>query len=168
MLATGCRTGEAIRIRAEDIKVVGGVRVWHLPVTKTTEFLIPIVGEIAEVLDRREAEARRRPGYLFWPRCQRVDYMRPLCTANDFLRATTGIPDFKPYDLRRTVRTHMSDLGVRDEVGEAVLNHVKTGIKKNYNLYSFWIERKEALTLWSTKLQELRSGLNASLPGSAP
>jgi integrase len=165
MLASGCRTGEATQIRAEDIKVVGGERVWHLPVTKTTEFLVPLVGEIAAVLDRRLAEAGGA-GYLFWPYSKRREYLKQLQTANYRLRATTGIPDFKPYDLRRTVRTHMSGLGVRDEVGEALLNHAKPGVKKNYNLYTFWPERKEALMLWSTKLQELRNGLNAS-PASA-
>jgi len=46
-------------------------------------------------------------------------------------------------------------LGIRDEVGEALLNHAKEAINGTYNLYSYWPERKEALRLWHHKLTSL-------------
>jgi hypothetical protein len=47
-------------------------------------------------------------------------------------------------------------LGIRDEVGEALLNHAKEGITGTYNLYSYWPERKDVLRLWHQKLAVLQ------------
>ncbi len=52
----------------------------------------------------------------------------------------------------------MSGLGIRDEVGEALLNHAKEGITGTYDLYSYWPERKDALRLWHHKLAALKAG----------
>lgn len=41
-------------------------------------------------------------------------------------------------------------------MAEAVLNHAKEDLKKTYNLYEFWAERKEALKVWHEKLGRLR------------
>ena len=54
-------------------------------------------------------------------------------------------------------RTHLSSLGVRDEVAEAALNHAQEDLKQTYNLYSYWNERKAALALWHGKLESLRA-----------
>jgi hypothetical protein len=56
-------------------------------------------------------------------------------------------------------------LGVRDEVGEALLNHAKETVNGTYNLYSYWPERKEALKLWHRKLGALAAAeMTARLP----
>ena len=62
--------------------------------------------------------------------------------ARDMVSALRGHPEL---DLRRTGRTHLSSLGVREEVAEAVLNHAKEDLKATYNLYGYWAERKAAL-----------------------
>jgi len=53
------------------------------------------------------------------------------------------LQDIRPHDLRRTGRTHVSGLGIRDEVGEALLNHAKEAIRGTYNLYSYWMEERK-------------------------
>ena len=65
--------------------------------------------------------------------------------------------NIRPHDWRRTGRTHVSSLGVREEVAEAALNHCKEDLKRTYNLWEFWPERKEALRLWHEKLERLRA-----------
>jgi len=40
-------------------------------------------------------------------------------------------------------------------VGEALLNHVKDDLEGTYNLYTYWPERKRALSLWQEKLSGL-------------
>ncbi len=37
------------------------------------------------------------------------------------------------------------------------MNHCKEDLAQVYNLYEFWIERKEALRLWHEKLERLRA-----------
>jgi integrase len=67
------------------------------------------------------------------------------------------LQDIRPHDFRRTGRTHISGLGVRDEVAEALLNHAKEQVNGTYNLYTSWQERKDALKLWHAKLEGLRA-----------
>ena len=40
---------------------------------------------------------------------------------------------FRPHDLRRTARTHMSRLGILSEYAERVLNHLPSDVRKHYD-----------------------------------
>ncbi|HEV8582147.1 MAG TPA: tyrosine-type recombinase/integrase [Thermoanaerobaculia bacterium] len=154
ILASMCRPGEAAGICAEDVIQLNGERVWKLTQTKNDQdFLIPLFGPIAEVIDRRLAEVGGK-GPLFW-KTRGADYPQPLKNANEQLRELTGLDDIRPHDFRRTGRTHISGLGVRDEVAEALLNHAKEQVNGTYNLYTYWQERKDALKLWHAKLERL-------------
>jgi integrase len=64
-----------------------------------------------------------------------------------------GIAHFTPHDLRRTAATFMAQSGEMDEVIDAVLNHVKTGIIKVYNQYRYDKEKQSALVSWDQKLR---------------
>jgi integrase len=67
-------------------------------------------------------------------------------------------PTFEPWsnhDIRRTVRTRLSRLKIVEEVREAMLAHVRPGIKKNYDLHDYLDEKREALTLWAARLREI-------------
>jgi integrase len=68
-----------------------------------------------------------------------------------------GIADFTPHDLRRTAATFMSQLGFMDEIIDAVLNHVKQGIIKTYNLNKYDNEKQKALEAWESKLKTIIS-----------
>lgn len=66
-----------------------------------------------------------------------------------------GIDKFTPHDLRRTAATFMSQLGFMDEVIDAVLNHVKQGIIRTYNLNRYDKEKQMALESWERKLANI-------------
>lgn len=55
-----------------------------------------------------------------------------------------GGMEFVVHDLRRTCRTLMTSLKVRQEVAEKALNHNASNIVKIYNRYEYKQERKEA------------------------
>jgi integrase len=55
-----------------------------------------------------------------------------------------GVTEFVVHDLRRTCRTLMADIGIREEVAEKCLNHSFSKIVQNYNRYEYKKERKEA------------------------
>jgi integrase len=55
----------------------------------------------------------------------------------------TGI-DFRLHDLRRTVRTLMSRLGVPEEIAELSIGHVRRGLIATYNLDQAWAARVDA------------------------
>lgn len=59
------------------------------------------------------------------------------------------------HDLRRTVRSHLSRLKVAEEAREAVLAHVRPGIKGVYDKYDYLDEKREALELWAQRLRSI-------------
>ena len=125
------------------------------------DHLVPLVGPIAEILRRRYQEVGGK-GALFWPDVDRTqEYPQQLRKATAELKKLTGLANFRPHDCRRTMRSHIESLGVRREVGEALLNHVKGEVEGTYALYDYWKERKEALALWHAKLGALSAHASA-------
>lgn len=66
-----------------------------------------------------------------------------------------GMKPWSPHDLRRTARTNMARVGVSDEVGEEVVNHIKPGVVGVYNKHRYDNEKKEALLKWEGLLLEI-------------
>jgi integrase len=164
VLASGCRPGEAAGVKAEEISTVNGEGVWKIRYKVERDHLVPLVGPIAEILQRRCKEVGGK-GPLFWPDVDRTqEYPPQLKKANKELKEKTGLENFRPHDCRRTMRSHIESLGVRREIGEALLNHAKGEVEGTYALYDYWKERKEALALWHTKLAELSAGATAEAP----
>jgi integrase len=157
ILASGCRPGEAVGVRAEEISTVNGEGVWKIRYKVERDHLVPLVGPVAEILQRRCQEVGGK-GPLFWPDVDRTqEYPPELRKATAELKKVTGIENFRPHDCRRTMRSHVESLGVRWEIGEALLNHAKGEVEGTYALYDYWKERKEALALWHAKLTQLSS-----------
>ena len=70
------------------------------------------------------------------------------------------------HDLRCTVATRMSDLGVQPHVVEAVLNHVsghKSGVAGIYNRSVYTAEKRAALILWADYVAGLAGGKASSV-----
>jgi hypothetical protein len=59
------------------------------------------------------------------------------------------------HDIRRTVRTRLARLRIPEEAREALLAHVRPGIKGVYDLHDYLDEKREALELWAAKLREI-------------
>jgi|tagenome__1003787_1003787.scaffolds.fasta_scaffold20973904_3 integrase len=68
---------------------------------------------------------------------------------------TAFLPHFVNHDVRRSVRSRLSRLRVSEEAREAVLGHARPGIKGTYDVYDYFDEKIEALTLWAARLHEL-------------
>ena len=68
-----------------------------------------------------------------------------------------GLRPFTPHDLRRSARTGLSRIGVRDEIAEAALGHVQGGLRGLYNLHAYEREVGEALQKWCDHLDALRA-----------
>jgi len=75
-----------------------------------------------------------------------------------------GMKPWSPHDLRRTARTNMARVGVLDEVGEEVVNHIKPGVVGVYNKYRYDKEKKDALQKWEALLLEILSNPKDSKP----
>lgn len=79
-------------------------------------------------------------------------------TSNEEVPNKLGIDFFRPHDLRRTCATHLAASGFTDEVIDALLNHVKKGVIRTYNLHRYDREKQLALETWERKLKAIVSG----------
>jgi integrase len=59
------------------------------------------------------------------------------------------------HDLRRTLRTRLSALGVRPDIAEMVIGHSRQGMQAVYDLHAFRSEKRASLNLWATALARI-------------
>lgn len=64
------------------------------------------------------------------------------------------------HDLRRTLSTHLTDLGVEFHVVEQLLGHALPGVAGVYNRSKFLAKKSEALELWMTFLNGIAGAEN--------
>ena len=73
-------------------------------------------------------------------------------------KAEKALPHWTPHDIRRSVATHMAEIGIQPHIIEAVLNHVsghKAGIAGIYNRATYAYEKAQALELWARHVMAL-------------
>ncbi len=71
------------------------------------------------------------------------------------VRPRLPVTHWAPHDLRRTGRTQLAALGCPDEVAEAVIGHMPTGLKGTYNRHAYDRERRAWLTKLDAHLEAL-------------
>jgi integrase len=69
--------------------------------------------------------------------------------------ATVELKPFVVHDLRRVVRSGLSRLKIPEEVREAVLAHVRPGIKGVYDQHDYFDEKRDALVQWAARLRSI-------------
>jgi hypothetical protein len=70
----------------------------------------------------------------------------------------TSLPPWRFHDLRRTVATHMEEIGIPPHIVGSVLNHSPRGFKGITSIYTrgeLIFDRRKALTAWSRYLSLL-------------
>lgn len=65
------------------------------------------------------------------------------------------IQPFVNHDIRRTVRTRLSSLGVSKVVAELIIAHTQKDLDAVYDQWAFIEERRHALNLWTEKLRSI-------------
>lgn len=144
-LLTGARSGEVCKIEPYDLGLADGCGTWTLSENKTdAPRTVRLPRQAMAILGRYPR------GFL------RLIRQRNL---SDMLRdalAHFGLKQFTPHDLRRSARTGLARLGVRDEVAEAALGHARAGIKGVYDLHRYEKEVGEALQKWADHLDSLQ------------
>ena len=62
------------------------------------------------------------------------------------------------HDIRRSVATHMAEIGILPHIIEATLNHLsghKSGLAGVYNRATYDVERAQALDRWSSHVRQI-------------
>jgi integrase len=86
---------------------------------------------------------------------------RPVANPQKWLariRRRAQLNDFRLHDLRRTVASNLTALGVPRLVVGKLLNHVETGVTAVYDRHSYDQEKRGALLKWERRLTEIITG----------
>lgn len=151
VLLTGCRPGEVLAARWDQVKDN-----WlELPGTATknkrphrvylSKLARQVIGDAGEGLIITKDNGLPIPVYAlsFW-----------LRRCNHF-----GIDDWTPHDLRRTCATKLAEAGTPPHIVQRVLNHAQTGITgRVYDQHSYAGEIANALEQWGQTVDMAVSG----------
>lgn len=78
---------------------------------------------------------------------------------------TVTIEPFTLHDLRRTVRTGLSSVGVLPVIAELTIGHKQTGISAIYDRHRYDLEKRDALERWERKLLATVNTAPPTAPG---
>jgi integrase len=175
LLLTGLRLNEVADAswsefnRREGIWIIPAGRMKGRP-NKARPHAVPLTKDITAILDTLPRFNRGKhlfsttfgetPVWLGDKLKKRLD-ARMLRTLRALAKKRGENPDdvelrpWRVHDVRRTVRTRLSRLKISEEAREAVLAHVRPGIKAVYDTHDYLGEKAEALTLWAAALRKI-------------
>ena len=169
LILTGQRREEVAAMPWPEINFKD--KVWSIDANRTKNGRphdVPLSGAALSLLD----EAGRREGrelafgagdgpFSGWSKCKAALDRRILAAIRAVDKKAKAPPLWRIHDIRRTVATRMSDLGVQPHVVEAVLNHVsghRAGVAGVYNRAAYSAEKRAALDLWARHIEGIVHG----------
>jgi integrase len=161
-LLTGLRRAELAATKRADLDLESARPLLIIPSGRAKNrnlHRVPLSPRAAQLF--REALGRAGDGPYAFPGEIPGTHILPrsVSKAMERTRAKFGIPDVTIHDLRRTVGTYMSQLGVPRDVRERILNHggKRTGniTDSVYNRYEYDAEKRAALELWADALDAI-------------
>lgn len=147
-LLTGQRGGEVRQMRWQDIDLAAAW--WTIPAAISKNGLshrVPLSGPAHRILLRLRESARPDCDWVFTRSGK-----KPIGTLDNLslrIRERSGVAHTM-HDLRRTVSSHMAQLGISEESIGKVLNHAKTSVTgRHYIHHTYDAEKRRALDLWA-------------------
>jgi integrase len=160
-LLTGLRRGELAAMRWDWIDENGlRITVPGKVMKSGREHAVPITNLIAKLLD----ETPDRGGGLVFPSEKRLGGVTAMSGWSKMLtrlRQTSGVDGVGLHDLRRTFRSALADLGVPEEVAEAMIAHRRAGLIGRYNRATLWDLRRAAAKKYDAWLRGVVSRVEA-------
>jgi integrase len=157
LLLTGCRLNEIARLRWSEL--VDGA-IW-LPPERTKNHrphIVPLCALAQRVI---EGVQRFPDSALLFTNTGTTSVSGWSKTKAKLDRVLGNLPPWRIHDVRRSVATHMAELGTQPHIVEAALNHVsgaKASVAGVYNRAAYAREKRDALELWASHVAELIAG----------
>ena len=151
LLLCGQRRVETASMRRSQI--IDGS--WHLSATDTKNkqpHIIPLPNQAQRLVD----QLIEKEGNFLIKSGRNGD--RPV---NGFSKAKlqmdrlSGVENWKFHDLRRTVATNLTKLGIDRLILQKIINHSERGVTQIYDRYSYMDEKREALQKWADRLDDI-------------
>ena len=131
-------------------------RIITWPTTKAgTPHCIPVVDEVAEIMDRRAGMGWR----FMFPARRALGRPLPVVTTKNTLyrwAEAEGLEQFSPRDLRRTWKTLAGSAGISKADRDLLQNHSRGSdvSAKHYDRYEALPEKRAAVERWQAWLQQ--------------
>jgi integrase len=131
---------------------------WVIPAERAKNKLahrVPLSPQAVDVLRRLGAHRADGSPWVF-AAVSCSGHRTNVQRAQDTICEHSGVTNFTPHDIRRTVATFLtSELGVSRLVVSKILNHVEHGVTKVYDRASYDREKRVALERWAVRLDEI-------------
>jgi integrase len=170
-LLTGCRSGEIAGINRSELSDIDtpGKAGWLLPADRSKNgkaHFVPLSDLARETILSASELIAKEDEYLFPSPIEKGGPITGHALTVAMRRMTTKIdgPAVKtwksdppsPHDLRRTVATRLSQIGIPSEDVAAILNHIRSDVTgKHYDQYQRATEKRRALQAWVAYLQDI-------------
>ena len=164
LLLTGCRREEIGALKWSEIDLDTGVMTIPGTRTKNHRTLELTLPEIA--IDILRAQPRRREDYVFGIRggaFSAWSYSTVKLNARIVEAEGKPLASWRLHDLRRTMRTNLGKLGVRPDIAELAINHVKGGVEAIYDRHRYQREIAAALARWADYVLALVEGRESNV-----
>ena len=153
-LLTAARLGEVCEARSEELS--DGV--WSIPACRTknsVEHRIAL-GPWGWSLMQSDSEWVFPAPKIDGPRSRNCWYVARNRVRERMAQvAGRPIERFTPHDFRRTCRSNTKRLKVDFETAEAMLNHVKKGLERTYDMYELEDEKRAWFLTWETEIAQI-------------
>jgi integrase len=161
LVLTGSRASEIAGLRWSEIDLESRLLVIppeRVKTGKTLRLILPAQAlAILKAVSRKDGcefvfPSERGTAFTAWSYCKAALDVR----ITEALRRP--LVSWRTHDLRRSVRSGLSRIGVRPDVAEAVLNHAKRGILATYDHYDYRREVQAALAAWADHVELIING----------
>ena len=154
LLLTGQRRDEVRLMSWEEIDMRKAL--WVIPKERyktRVDHAVPLSPQVMAILKPLWSKGAR--GYVLTGRKDGAPFSGQ---ASALRRLQVSMGDYSPFtlhDLRRTVRTGLSKLGVDSETAERVIGHLPEGMQRVYDMHDRLPERRRALQCWAQFVSSL-------------
>jgi integrase len=152
---------DIITIPPERMKAKDGTAVEHLvPVTSAMQEIIASLPRVRGGKYLFSLSAGARPLAMTGPIKRDLD-QRMLQTLKEMARRRgdddeqVTLAHWTNHDLRRTVRSGLSQLRIEFNVAEMILAHRPLAVVSTYDVHSYVVERREALEAWAQRIADI-------------
>lgn len=173
LIHCGVRVNEAAGIEADELDLAGGR--WRLPPSRSKNkrgYVVPLPEDLASLLRSLLPEPERAEGYrLLGSRGSAFQGTSKLKARLDKRISATRVScdpsakamaDWRLHDLRRTVRTGMTRLGVPRDHAEMAINHIsgRSTLERTYDRHDYGPEIIVALEAWQRHVGDVVAKVN--------
>jgi len=158
-LLTGQRAREILEMAKDEVDFE--MATWTIPGARTKnkrEHLVPLGPQAMNLIESLKNDS----AFIFPSRSIAPKPLTEYKTWVDDVRVATGMTKpkghpqhFTFHDLRRTLTTALTKMGVSQFLADKVTNHKDSSVGAVYNRYEYEAEKRDALTRWDARLAEV-------------